>query len=84
MTVLPGPWAADEAPGPTCNMGPREDQPADDAPVLRERVRLLERLVDQLEGELASTGAELADTKHQLEQLRLSACRLAADTGVRQ
>ena len=40
-------------------------------------------LVDHLEGQLAQQGAELADVKHQLARLQLSACRLVAVNGGR-
>ena len=40
-------------------------------------------LVDRLEAELAQQGAELADVRHQLQRLQLSACRLVAVNGGR-
>jgi len=48
-----------------------------------ERLETTGELVDHLEGQLAETGAELADVKHQLQRLQLSACRLVAVNGGR-
>ena len=41
-------------------------------------------LYERLQSEHTRTRAELADTKHQLESLRLSACRIAHFSGVTQ
>ena len=48
-----------------------------------ERLQTTGELVDHLEGQLAATGAELADVRHQLARLQLSACRLVAVNGGR-
>jgi DNA repair exonuclease SbcCD ATPase subunit len=76
--------ALDEAQVPKTNPEPGRPWRIDDrVQWALERLKTTGGLVDRLEGQLAETGAELADVKHQLARLQLSACRLVAVNGGR-
>jgi hypothetical protein len=76
--------ALDEAGVPMANPEPGKPWRIDDrVQWALERLKTTGGLVDRLEGQLAETGAELADVKHQLARLQLSACRLVAVNGGR-
>ena len=76
--------ALDEAGVPKTNPEPGKPWRIDDrVRWVLERLETTGELVDHLEGQLAETGAELADVKHQLQRLQLSACRLVAVNGGR-
>lgn len=76
--------ALDEAQVPKANPEPGKPWRIDDRVAWAlERLKTTGELVDDLERQLAESGSELADVKHQLQRLQLSACRLVAVNGGR-
>lgn len=76
--------ALDEAGVPKARLEPGRPWRIDDRVAWAlERLKTTGELVDDLERQLAESGSELADVRHQLQRLQLSACRLVAVNGGR-